>query len=135
MVELYFFRPLAGLREASPRDAAMTLLAAATSSLWFIVLTCAVHGYLGGLATDRQWCGKAWSAVALGLLIAAAVEAASFFLASSGEAQAIKTAALMQPESLLSLFVEVVIANLGWAVGLWVRHDADALLRGAYQSW
>ena len=133
MVELYFFRPLAGLREASPRDAAMTLLAAATSSLWFIVLTCAVNGYLGGLATDRQWCGKAWSAVALGLLIAAAVEAASFFLASSGEAQAIKTAALIQPESLLSLTAEAVIANLGWAMGLWVRPDADALLRSAHQ--
>jgi hypothetical protein len=133
MVQLYFFRPSAGLREASPRDAAMTLLVVATSFLWFIVPTCAVNGYLGGLATDRQWCGKAWSAVALGLLIAAAVEAGSFFVASCVESHAITPAALVQPGLLLSLFGEAAIANLGWSMGLLVRPDADALLRGAHQ--
>ena len=132
MVQLYFFRPSAGLRDSSPRNAAMALLVVATTFLWSVVPTCAVNGYLGGLATDRQWCGKAWSAVALGLLIAAAVEAASFFLASSLESHAIETAALIGPESLVSLFAEVVIANLGWAMGLWVRPDADALLGGAH---
>jgi len=132
MVQLYFFRPSAGLRDSSPRNAAMALLVVATTFLWSVVPTCAVNGYLGGLATDRQWCGKAWSAVALGLLIAAAVEAASFFLASSLESHAIETAALIEPESLVSLFAEVVIANLGWAMGLWVRPDADALLGGAH---
>ena len=27
---------------------------------------------------------------------------------------------------MLSLFAEVVIANIGWAMGVWVRPDADA---------
>jgi hypothetical protein len=134
MVQLYFFRPSAGLRNASARNAAMAMLGVATSFLWFIVPTCAVNGYLGGLATDRQWGGKAWSGIALGLLVAAAVEAGSFFLASSLELHTIKPAALIEPESSVSLFAEVVIANLGWAIGLWVRPDADSMLRGAHPT-
>jgi len=134
MIQLYFLRPSAGLRDVPLRNAVRALLAVATSFLGFIVPTCAVNGYLGGLAIDRQWSARAWSGIAIGLLIAAAVEAASFFLASSFEVHAIKTAALIEPESLLSLVAEVVIANLGWAMGLWVRPDSDALLRGAHQT-
>jgi hypothetical protein len=130
MVQLYFLRPSAGLRDAPPRNAVMAVLAVAMSFLGFIVPTCAVNGFLGGLATDRRWCGNASSAVALGLMIAAGVEAASFYLAASAEPHVIRTVALIQPESMLSLFAEVIVANLGWAVGLWVRPDADAMLRG-----
>ena len=133
MVQIYFFRPTPELREASPRAAAMTLLLVATSVLWFIVPTCALNGYLGGLATDRQSCGKAWSAVALGLMVAAAVEAGAFFMASLVGSHVIKTAALIQPELLVSLLAETAIANLGWSIGLWVRPDADGLLRSAHQ--
>ncbi len=129
MMQLYFLRPSAGLRDVPLRNAVRALLAVATSFLGFIVPTCAVNGYLGGLAIDRRWSVKAWSAVAIGLMVAAAVEAASFLLASSFEAHALTTAALVEPASMLSLTAEVVIANLGWAMGIWVRPDADALLR------
>ena len=131
ITQLYFLRPSAGLRDASPRTAAIALLGVATSFLWFIVPSCVVNGYLGGLAIDRQWFGKAWSATAVGLIMAAAVEVASFFLASSMESRLLNASALIQPGPLGSLFAEVVIANLGWAMGLWVRADADALLGGA----
>ena len=47
MVQLYFFRPSAGLRDSSPRNAAMALLVVATMFLWSVVPTCAVNGYLG----------------------------------------------------------------------------------------
>jgi hypothetical protein len=134
MVQLYFLRPSAGLRDVPLRNAIRALLAVATSFLGFIVPTCAVNGFLGGLAIDRQWSAKAWSGIALGLLIAAAVEAVSFVLASSYEAHAIQTAALVQPNSMLSLAAEVVIANIGWAMGIWVRPDADGLLRGTEPS-
>ncbi len=133
MVQLYFLRPSAGLRDASPRNAAMALLAVAISFLWFILPTCAVNGYLGGLAVDMRWSGKAWSAVALGLTIAAAVEAGSFFLVSTVELPSIRPADLIHSESLVSLLAEVVIGNLGWSMGLWVRPDSDALLLGARQ--
>jgi hypothetical protein len=131
MLQLYFLRPPAEIREASSHQAAMALLVVAASLLWFVVPTCALNGYLGGLAADRQWCSTAGRGIALGLMIAAAVEAASFFLASSVEYQVIKTAALIRPEMLLSLLGEVTIANLGWSMGLWVNPDADALVRGA----
>ncbi len=129
MVQLYFLRPSAGLRDVPLRNAVRALLAVATSFLGFIVPTCAVNGYLGGFAIDRRWSAKAWSAIAIGLLIAAAVEAAAFVLASSYEAPALKTAALVEPDSMLLLIAEIVIANIGWAMGVWVRPDADALLR------
>jgi hypothetical protein len=131
MAQLYFLRPSAGLRDASPRTTAIALLGVATSFLWFIVPSCVVNGYLGGLAIDRRWFGKAWSATALGLMMAAAVEVAAFFLASSMESRLLNDSALIQPGPLGSLFAEVVIANLGWAMGLWVRPDADALLGSA----
>ena len=133
IMQLYFLRPSAGLHDASLRNAAMALLAVATSFLWFIVPTCAVNGYLGGLATDRQWFSKAWSAVAIGLSVAAVVDSGAFFLASWVESHVIKTAALIPPGSLWSLFGEVIIANFGWWMGLWVRPDADAQLRSAHQ--
>jgi hypothetical protein len=131
MLQLYFLRPPAEIREASSHEAAMALLVVAASLLWFVVPTCAVNGYLGGLAADRQWCATAWRGIAVGLLMAAAVEAGSFLLASSVESQVIKAAALIRPEMLLSLLGEVTIANLGWSMGLWVNPDADALLRSA----
>jgi hypothetical protein len=133
MVQLYFFRPAAGLREVSAGNAAIALLGVATSFLWFVVPTCAVNGYLGGLATDRRWFGRSWRAVALGLMVAAAIEVAAFSLASTLESHALRSVALMKPESLWSLFGEVIVANLGWAMGLWVRTDADALLLGSHQ--
>ncbi len=131
MMQLYFLRPSAGLRDVPLRNAVRALLAVATSFLGFIVPTCAVNGYLGGLAIDQRWSAKAWSGIAIGLLIAAAVEAVSFALASSFETHALTTAALVEPDSMLSLTAEVVVANLGWAMGIWVRPDADAMLRGA----
>jgi hypothetical protein len=133
MVQLYWLRPPPGLRDVSTSDVAMALPAIATSLLWLIVPTCAVNGYLGGLATDRRWSGRAWSAVAFGLLIAAAVEAGSFIMAFLVEPHAAEMVALTQPTLLVSLIAEVTIANLGWAMGLWVRPDADALLRPAHQ--
>ncbi len=129
MMQLYFLRPSMGLRDVPLRNAVRALLAVATSFLGFIVPTCAVNGYLGGFAIDRRWTAKAWSGIMIGLLIAAAVEAASFVLASSFEAHALKTAALAEPDSMLSLVGEIVIANVGWAMAVWVRPDADALLR------
>jgi hypothetical protein len=133
MVELYFFRPTAGLRDASPRTAAASLLGVATS-MWFVVPTCAVNGYLGGLAADRRWSARAWMAVALGLTIAAAVEAGSFLLAMWVGSRAIQTAALIQPESLVSFVGEAAIAYLGWSIGLLVNPDTDALLGSAHRS-
>ena len=65
MVQLYFLRPSAGLRDVPLRNAIRALLAVATSFLGFIVPTCAVNGFLGGLAIDRQWSAKAWSGIAL----------------------------------------------------------------------
>ena len=131
MMQLYFLRPSAGLRDVPLRNAVRALLAVATSFLGFIVPTCAVNGYLGGLAIDRRWSAKAWSGIVIGLIVAAAVEAVSFALASSFETHALATAALVEPDSMLSLSAEVVVANLGWAMGVWVRPDAAALLRPA----
>ncbi len=130
-VQLYFFRPSTGLREAAGGNAAIAMLGVATSFVWFVIPTCAVNGYLGGLALDRQWTGKAWRAVAIGLMLAAAVEAGSFMLTSSFEFQALKTVGLTQPDSIGSLIAEAVVGNLGWAMGLLVRPDADALLGSA----
>jgi hypothetical protein len=133
MVQLYFLRPSAGLRDVSARNAAIALLGVATSFLWFVVPTCAVNGYLGGLAIERQWFARSWRAVALGLMVAAAIEVAAFSLASTLESHALGSVALVKPQSLWSLFGEVMVANLGWAMGLWVRPDADALLLGSHQ--
>jgi hypothetical protein len=127
MIELYFFRP-----PAAPRSAAMAVVGVATS-MWFVVPTCAVNGYLGGLAADRRWGGRAWSGVALGLTLAAAVEAGAFLLAAFIGTRALQTAALVQPESLVSLIGEAAIAYLGWSMGIFVNPDADTLLRGSHQ--
>jgi hypothetical protein len=128
MVQLYFLRPPAGLREASPHDAAMSLLLVATSLLWFIVPTCAVNGYLGGLALDRQWRAKSWRSVTQGLMIAVAVETAAFFMAAMVQSYIFPTATIIEPDLLLELICEVTVANLGWAMGVWVSSDADATL-------
>jgi hypothetical protein len=132
MVQLYFFQPAAGPHEASSRTAAMTMAGVATS-MWFVVPTCAVNGYLGGLAIDRRWLRKVWRAVALGLIVAALVEAGSFWLAWFVGSRVLDTAALIQPQSLASLTAEAVIAYLGWSMGLFVNPYTDALLGNAQQ--
>jgi hypothetical protein len=134
MVQLYFLETPAELREVSAGNNPMALLAVARSLLRFVVPSCALNGFLGGLAIDRQWSPKAWHAVALGLSIAVVAEAALFLAASHFEANAIGPAALVPPEMFASMIGEVVIANLGWVMGLLVRQDADALLRTGRSS-
>lgn len=133
ILQLYFLRPGSGLGEASASNAATALLVVATIFLWFIIPTCAINGYLGGLALDRRWGRRAWSGIAVALLIAIAVEAGSFYLATSVQAPAIKSAALAPQRLFGSLFADAVIANIGWTIGIWVRSDADESFRAGPQ--
>lgn len=133
IVQLYCFHPSLGMDRSSEGGAA-AMVTVATSLMWFVIPSCAANGYLGGLAIDRQWTGKVWTAALVGLMIAAAVEAGMVLLTSSFEFEVLKSAALLEPDSIASLMAEAVVGNLGWAMGLLVRPDADALLRGSSQT-
>ncbi len=104
------------------------VLSLAALFLWPILTTFAISGYLGGLSAERQWFGKPWEEIAVGLGIAGAVGATSEFLAVTFLSAFAKTGVTMGP-SFWSLLASSEIANAGWALGLLFHADFVAMFQ------
>ncbi len=104
------------------------VLSLAALFLWPILTTFAISGYLGGLSAERQWFGKPWEEIAIGLGIAGAVGATSEFLAVTFLPAFAKTGVTMGP-NFWSLLASSEIANAGWALGLLFHADFVAMFQ------
>jgi hypothetical protein len=104
------------------------VLSLAALFLWPILTTFAISGYLGGLSAERQWFGKPWEEIAIGLGIAGAVGAASEFLAVTFLSTFAKISVGVGP-SFWSLLASSEIANAGWALGLLFHADFVAMFQ------
>ncbi|MGA2409470.1 MAG: hypothetical protein ABSG46_03645 [Candidatus Binataceae bacterium] len=91
-------------------------------------LTSAVpSGFLGGLAIDHGWCRHAWQGIAIGLGVAAIIEPIVLVIA-------LKLFLLFMKRTTGSLFawsfvLEPTVGNIGWALGLALVTDGDAVFQ------
>lgn len=104
------------------------VLSLAALFLWPILTTFAISGYLGGLSAERQWFGRPWEEIVIGLGIAGAVGATSEFLGGALLSAFAKTSLTVGP-SFWSLLAASEAANAGWALGLLFHADFVAMFQ------
>jgi hypothetical protein len=96
--------------------------------LWWIAIPFPIVGFLGGLAVDRRWCGKAWIGIAVGLVMSAVVDTTVIFCSFSLEAIA---AHRSFPLEIRPFLLSGIFSSLFWPIGLGLCKEADTALRPA----
>ncbi|MHB8383191.1 MAG: hypothetical protein ACYDC3_12745 [Candidatus Binataceae bacterium] len=132
IVQIYVLLPAAPGSQ-KPWANIIAVISLAELYLWPILTTFAISGYLGGLAVERDWFGKAWEGIALSLCVAGAVGATAEFSGGALLSVFTKTTPAMSP-SFWTLFATAEIANAGWALGLLWHPDFRAMFQPAARS-